>query len=134
MGAPLHLHRAQAADVGARHRDREPRTVAREQPDGGERTSADEHPDPQRVTVQRAIGVEAVVGVHHQILGAIPPDEMARSIALMLPAMNVEDRTEMLGGMRAEAPPEVFEGVWSLAGSVLAPADRNALATRLELA
>lgn len=84
--------------------------------------------------LERAIGVDAVVGVHHQIIGAIPPDEMTRSLALMLPAMNLDDRAEMLGGMRAQAPAPVFEGVWSLAGSVLAPADRNALATRLELA
>ena len=48
---------------------------------------------------------------------------MAQSLALMLPAMNVDGRTELLGGMRAGAPAEVFEGVWSLAGSVLDPTD-----------
>lgn len=83
--------------------------------------------------LEAAIGVEAVVGIHHQILGAIAPDDMAASLALMLPAMNVDDRTEMLGGMRAEAPPEVFQGVWGLAGSVLAPADHHAVAIRLGL-
>jgi hypothetical protein len=35
--------------------------------------------------------------------------------------------------MRAGAPAEVFEAVWSLAGSVLAPADVAAIATRLEI-
>ena len=30
---------------------------------------------------------------------------MASSLALMLPAMNIDDRSEMLGGMHAEAPP-----------------------------
>jgi hypothetical protein len=84
--------------------------------------------------LERAIGVEAVVGIHHQILAAISPDEMARTLALMLPAMNLEDRIEMLGGMRAEAPAEVFAGVWSLVGSVLSPADRTALAMGLGLA
>jgi hypothetical protein len=59
---------------------------------------------------------------------------MARFLALMLPAMNLDDRAEMLGGMRAEAPPEVFEGVWGLAGSVLDLGDRAALAARLGLA
>lgn len=59
---------------------------------------------------------------------------MARSLALMLPAMDLDDQAEMLGGTRAQAPVPVFEGVWSLAGSVLTPADRNALANRLELA
>ena len=56
------------------------------------------------------------------------------SLPLMLPAMNVDDRVELLGGMRANAPAEVFAGVWSLAGSVLAPADRAAVAARLGLA
>ena len=67
-------------------------------------------------------------------MGSIPPEEMATSLALMLPAMNVDDRTELLGGMRAGAPAEVFEGVWALAGSVLAPADHRALAGRLGIA
>ena len=83
--------------------------------------------------LERAVGVDAVVGVHQQILAAIPPDVMARTLALMLPAMNLDDRAEMLGGMRAEAPAEVFEGVWGLAGSVLEPCDLATLATRLGL-
>jgi hypothetical protein len=81
--------------------------------------------------LEQAIGVEAVIGVHHQIIGAIPPDELARTIALMLPAMNLDDRAEMLGGMQAEAPAEVFAGMWSLAGSVLTPTDLSAVGRRL---
>jgi len=80
-----------------------------------------------------AVGFEAVLGIHQAIVGAIPPAEMVTSLAVMLPAMNLDDRAELLGGMRAGAPAEVFQGVWSLAGSVLAPADRAALATRLDL-
>jgi hypothetical protein len=45
--------------------------------------------------------------------------------------MNHEDRVEMLGGMKAHAPAEVFEGVWTLSGSVLEPSDRSALARAL---
>ena len=78
-----------------------------------------------------ALGVEGVGAVHGAIIAGIPPEEMVRSLAIMLPAMNVDDRTELLGGMQANAPAEVFDGVWSLAGSVLAPADVAALATRL---
>jgi hypothetical protein len=50
----------------------------------------------------------------------------------MLPAMNLDDRFEMLAGMRASAPPEAFEGVYGLAGSVLESADFAALSQRLE--
>lgn len=81
--------------------------------------------------LEAAIGVEAVVATHQAILAGIPPEEMGRSLALMIPAMNIDNRAEMLGGMRAGAPAEVFEGVWGLTGSVLEPADLSALATRL---
>ena len=83
--------------------------------------------------LEAALGVPALVEMHGAIVGSIPPPEMAKSLALMLPAMNVDDRTEMLGGMRATAPAEVFEGVWGLAGSVLDPRDVAVVARRLGL-
>lgn len=81
--------------------------------------------------LDRAMAFEELLGIHQAIIGSIPPPDMAKSLALMLPAMNVDDRTEMLGGMRMSAPPEVFTGVWSLAGSVLEPSDVRELAVRL---
>jgi hypothetical protein len=78
-----------------------------------------------------AIGLDAVVAIHGAVIASLSPDEMMRSLALMLPAMNVDDRTELLGGMRADAPAPVFEAVWRLAGSVLPVADHSTLATRL---
>jgi len=83
--------------------------------------------------IEDAIGVEGCVGLHQAIVGSIPPEDMGRSLAVMLPAMNVDDRAGMLGGMKAGAPPEVFQGVWGLAASVLEPRDLDALATRLGL-
>jgi hypothetical protein len=44
----------------------------------------------------------------------------------MLPAMNPDERAAMLGGMKAGAPPEIFELFWSVAEDCL-PAE--ALAT-----
>jgi hypothetical protein len=49
----------------------------------------------------------------------------------MIPAMNVDDRTELLGGMQQGAPAEVFNGVWNLVKSVLVPSDAAALGRRL---
>jgi hypothetical protein len=83
--------------------------------------------------LEAAIGVEAVAAIEQAILSSIPPDEMARSLAVMLPAMNVDDQAELLGGMKAGAPPEVFAGVWGLAGGVLSEPDHSALAQRLGL-
>jgi hypothetical protein len=96
-----------------------------------------EHQDVEERVVMPAleaeVGIEEVVRIHGAILAGITPDEMARSLSLMIPAMNVDDRTAMLGGMRASAPAEAFEGVWSLVRSVLEPTDVEALARRLDL-
>jgi len=77
------------------------------------------------------MGIGALREVHHAIVSSIPPEEMAASMALMLPAMNLDDRAEMLGGMQQGAPAEVFSGVWGLTTSILEPADLAALGRRL---
>ena len=81
-----------------------------------------------------ALGFEGLLAINGAIIGTMPPAELTAGLAVMFPAMNVDDRTELLGGMRAEAPAEVFDGVWSLAGSVLEPADHRAVAVRLGIA
>ena len=97
-----------------------------------------EHQDVEERVVmpelEAAVGVEAVVAIHRAIVSAIPPQEMAQSLAAMLPRMNIDDRTEMLGGMQAGAPAEVFAGVWALAGSVLTESDYASLGRRLGIA
>jgi hypothetical protein len=81
--------------------------------------------------LERTIGREALGVIHGKIVASIPPPQMASSLAIMLPAMNVDDRVELLSGVRASAPAEVFAGVWGLTGSVLMPADYEQLAVRL---
>ena len=81
--------------------------------------------------LEQAAGVDAVVGMHVAIVSSIPPEQLAQSLAFMLPAMNLDDRAEMLGGIQASAPPQMFAEVMNLAGSVLLPADFAALAKRL---
>lgn len=84
--------------------------------------------------VEAAVGVDGVLAIHTAIIGSIPPQQLFAGLALMLPAMNVDDRTDLLGGMRATAPAEAFEGAWSLAKSVLASTDSHGVAVRLGLA
>ncbi|MGK2928338.1 MAG: hemerythrin domain-containing protein [Acidimicrobiales bacterium] len=83
--------------------------------------------------LEDAIGPDAALGIHMAIVGSIPPAELATSLAVMLPAMNIDDRAELLGGMHASAPAEAFAQIWGLAGSVLDPRDHQALAARLGL-
>ncbi|MGD9792085.1 MAG: hemerythrin domain-containing protein [Acidimicrobiia bacterium] len=81
--------------------------------------------------VEDAVGVPRVIEMHEAIVGSIPPPDMAAALALMLPAMNLDDRVEMLGGMRMGAPAEVFSSVWNLTRSVLACDDFDAVSNRL---
>lgn len=81
-----------------------------------------------------ALGTPGCGALHGAIVGSIPPDALARSLAFMLPAMNAYDRIEMLGGIRMAAPPEAFDAVVGLARSVLEPRDFSRLAAGLGLA
>lgn len=79
------------------------------------------------------LGFDGMLAVHASIIGNIPPQELGASLAVMFPAMNVDDRTELLGGMKANAPAEAFDAVWNLAASVLSTDDHRAIAVRLGL-
>jgi hypothetical protein len=79
-----------------------------------------------------ALGFEGVMDIHQRIVGGISPEVMAWSLAKMLPAINVDDRTEMLVGMKLSAPPEVFADVLGLAADVLPASDYASLAARIE--
>lgn len=84
--------------------------------------------------MEAAIGVEAVIEIHMAIIATMPPEQLMRGLAAMLPVLNVDDQTEMLGGIQASAPAEAFAGVWSLAQSVLPSVDSRKLAARLGIA
>lgn len=81
--------------------------------------------------LEAAVGVERVMALHGAIVGPMPPEELMRSLAVMIPSMNVDDRTEMLGGMRADAPPEAFDAALGLVRSVLDPHEVATLEGRL---
>jgi hypothetical protein len=80
-----------------------------------------------------AMPVEELIAIDEAIVASIPPDEMANGLSVMLPAMNVDDRVELLVGIREGAPLKVFAGVCALAESVLTPEAWKATATRLTL-
>jgi Hemerythrin HHE cation binding domain len=96
------------------------------------------HQDVEERTVmpalETAVGLDAVLEIHQLILAAILPEQMAASAAMMLPAMNVDDCSELLGGMQAGAPAEVFAGMWGLVQSVLPEPDVRELGVRLGIA
>ena len=68
-------------------------------------------------------GLDGVIAADQRIVSSIPPDALAWGLAKALPAMNPDDRFEMLAPMRAGAPAEVFAAVLEFAAEVLdAPA------------
>ncbi len=60
-----------------------------------------------------------LMSITNQLRGDIPPSRMADYLKLMIPAMNIQERTTMFKGMKAFAPPEALEGACQLAQSVL---------------
>ena len=80
-----------------------------------------------------AIPVDELVAIDMAIVAGLTPEEMVQSATIMLPAMNVEDRVELVGNMKDGMPAEMFAGVWGLVESVLWPADAAQLAARLGL-
>lgn len=93
------------------------------------------HQDLEERTVKPAllevVGGEAVDAIEVAIVASIPPAEKAHALGFMLPAMNVEDRVQLLTGMQSAVPPEIFQGVWGLAATVLDPRDHAELSVRL---
>ncbi len=77
------------------------------------------------------LGADEVLAVHTRIIDAMSPEEFTRGAVAILPAINIEDRFELLVGMREAMPDNAFAGVWSLAASVLAPQDTADIAARL---
>jgi len=80
-----------------------------------------------------AVGIEGAMDIEHRLVGSIPPPLLAKGLSVMVPAMNIDDRADFLGGMQRGAPPEAFANVWNLVQSVLAPSDVRQLAARLNL-
>ncbi len=79
------------------------------------------------------IGADEIRAIHARIIAGMSPEQFTRGAVAMFPALNIEDRFEMLAGMRAGMPDTAFAGVWSLAASVLAPQDTADVAARLGL-
>jgi hypothetical protein len=83
--------------------------------------------------LRAALPVAELFGVDMDLRASVPPSTMCRFIAVMVPAMNPDERTAMLAGMRAGAPSEVFEVFRAAAEASLDAADYNVVAERLGL-
>jgi hypothetical protein len=83
--------------------------------------------------LRRAMTVAELFEVDMALRGSIAPPAMCTFITIMAPAMNLQERVNMLGGMRAGATAEIFELFRATAEAALEPADYRDVAEALGL-
>jgi hypothetical protein len=77
------------------------------------------------------LGADGVADLFHRIVTDMRPDELTRCMVATLPALDVDDRRELLDGLRSAMTADAFDAVWSLASSLLSDEDLAPLAARL---
>jgi hypothetical protein len=80
-----------------------------------------------------ALTFDELLATQIAVRSSIPPPQMVASLTFMLPAMNIDERTTMLGQMHTNVPADAFANFWSIANDVLEPADVQAVACRIGL-
>lgn len=78
--------------------------------------------------LNRALSNDELAEVTTAIRTSVPAPDMCVFIRYMVPAMNFSERLDMLGGMHAGAPPEIFEMFRAAAQACLPPQDYAAVA------
>jgi hemerythrin-like domain-containing protein len=63
--------------------------------------------------LDRFFSTQELLEIHGALIASIAPQDMAVYLRAMIPASNREERAEMLGNVKANAPPEAFEGIMS---------------------
>jgi hypothetical protein len=74
-----------------------------------------------------------ILALEHRIVGSLTPAQAQLSMRWMLPHMTPAERAKLLGGMRAQAPAEAFNGLLSLIRPLLGGRDWRKLALALGL-
>ena len=83
--------------------------------------------------LQEQLTDQELMDITNQLRGSIAPPRMADYLKLMIPAMNIQERTAMFSGMKAFAPPEALDGACKLAASVLDDTEWKELCDRVGL-
>ncbi|HVU71486.1 MAG TPA: hypothetical protein VHE83_00860 [Mycobacteriales bacterium] len=82
--------------------------------------------------LRAAATIEELFAVEMSIRTSMLPETMVLFMRAMLPAMNSDERTAMLGAMKAGAPAEAFALFWATAAEVLSPEDLDVVARRID--
>jgi hemerythrin-like domain-containing protein len=74
-----------------------------------------------------------ILAIEERIIASHDPEKLQLALRWMLPHLAPAERSAMLGGMRAQAPAPVFEGVLALVRPLLGGRDWRKLSTALGL-
>jgi hemerythrin-like domain-containing protein len=80
--------------------------------------------------LRAGLSADELMALEMEIRTSVPPPDMCVFLRYMLPAMNPDERTSTLQGMKLGAPPEIFDMFWNVAEETLSP---SALAAITEL-
>ncbi len=61
--------------------------------------------------LDRHYSFEELAAVNNQIVRSVPPDEMMLALGCMFPSISIYEQAGILGGIKADAPPHVFQAV-----------------------
>lgn len=81
-----------------------------------------------------AFSDEQLADLEMRIIGSLSPDEVIAFMRIMLPAMAPEERVGLLSGMKADAPPEAYDAVITMAARPELSTDDFGQLVRLGLA
>ena len=85
------------------------------------------------VLLQSAYSDAELLEIQQQLRSSVTPQRMADYLSIIIPALNIDERSEMLAEMQRFAPVEVFQGVCQLSATLLSANDWAALQSRLGL-
>jgi iron-sulfur cluster repair protein YtfE (RIC family) len=72
-----------------------------------------------------------LIDLHRQIIASLPPEEMAADLRWILAGSSPAERVQVMAGIRADAPPPVFDALLELARQSLDAGAWNKLAAAL---
>jgi hypothetical protein len=72
-----------------------------------------------------------LAAIRGRLQASIPPARFGEWLEIMLPAINLDERAGMLGGMKANAPPPAFAMALEIASRVLGSAGIEAVRSRI---
>jgi hypothetical protein len=80
-----------------------------------------------------AMSIGDLYAIELKIRTSVPSTELCEFVTDMAPAINVDERAVLLGGLKATACPELYEQIRLAAEAALTPADYLAVLARIEL-